>query len=149
MPFFYNEEDYKTLVFLNEASVNVFHKKHARKPVIVVRSSYEHQLGNENTRSNHRAGIKLKKGSIYGKDGLEVYTRDDKNNVKATLAKNSDGYDEKSDEKIVKAFIKKYYKEIERIYDAKPNTKEYEEAINDFLELGKSDKEFIMKKDDK
>lgn len=146
--FFVDDNIFKTLVIIGEASINVT-KKGSRKPVIVIRSSYEHELGDINkTRSRHRAGIKLKKGNVYGKEGLEVFITDEKGNVNPTISKNS-SYDEKRDEKLVIDFIKKYYNEIDRIYNTKPGTKEYEEAINSLLNKGKNDEKYNMKRDDK
>lgn len=143
MPFFYNEEDYKTLVFLDEATINVVDKKYKDKPVIVIRSSYEHQQGNENTRSSHGAAIKLKRGDEYGKNVLEVYTRDKNDRPIPTLPTGKD-FKNKNDRKITVDFVKRYYLEIERIYNAKPNTKEYNDAVDDLL--SKNNGKYIMKR---
>lgn len=148
MGFFVDDNAFKVLTIIGEASVNVT-KKGSRRPVIVVRSSYEHEQGDtDKTRSRHRPGIKLKKGNVYGNEGLEVFTTDEKGNVKATIPENS-SYDEKKDEKLVVDFIKKYHDEIDRIYNSKPGTKEYEDAVNDLLDKGKDDKKYNMKRDDK
>lgn len=148
MGIFINYNDYKILVIIEEASINVT-KKGTRKPIIVIRSSYEHEQGDTNkTRSRHRPGIKLKKGNVYGNDGLEVFTTDEEGNVKATIPENAK-YDENKDKNLVTDFIKKYHKEIDRIYNSKPNTQEYEDAINDLLEKGKTDKKYNMKRDNK
>lgn len=145
MPFFFDYDNFKTIVCIDEAAVNVTSKKYKNKPVIVVRSSYEHELGDSSTsRSRHRPGVKLKNGSVYGPLGLEVFTTDDNGKVGASLPKNSDGFASKNDEKIVTDFIKKYHKEIDRIYNAKPDTQEYEDAINDLL--SKNDGKYIMKR---
>ena len=47
MGFFINSEDFKTIVCLDEAAVNVTDKKYKNKPIIVVRSSYEHEQGDK------------------------------------------------------------------------------------------------------
>ena len=114
------------------------------KPIIVVRSSYEHEQGDSLTsRSRHRPGIKLKGGTVYGDDGLEIFTTDDKGNVGPCLPENSKGFVSKRDKEIVTDFINKYHDEIDRIYDAKPGTQEYDDAVNDLV--NKNDGKYIMK----
>lgn len=143
MAFFINDDYFKIEVLIDE-SVDITSSKYPTKPVIVVRSSYEHEQGDSDTsRSRHRPGIKLKKGSVYGKYGLEVFTTDEDGNVKATPVNNKK-YDDSKDKKIVNDFINKYHEEIDRIYNAKPKSQEYEDAINDLLE--KNDGKYIMRR---
>lgn len=63
MGFFVKDEDYKTIVCLDEAALNVTDKKYRDKPVIAVRSSYEHQQGNSLI-SRSRQGFKNKTDRI-------------------------------------------------------------------------------------
>ena len=49
----------------------------------------------------------------------------------------------KRDKEIVTDFINKYHDEIDRIYDAKPGTQEYDDAVNDLV--SKNDGKYIMK----
>lgn len=151
MGIFYNEDDYKILVILGKESIEEsarITKKGSKKPIIVVRSSYEHEEGDETRRSTHRPGIKLKKGDIYGDYGLEIFTTDEKGNVGATLAPNSE-YNERSDKKFAEDFIKKYHEEIDLIYNAKPTSKEYDDYMNDLENKIKNDKKYKMERNKK
>ena len=144
MGFFVNSENFKTIICLDEAALNVTDKKYKNKPVIIVRSSYEHEEGDSLTsRSRHRPGIKLKNVNVYGEDGLEVFTTDNKGNVGPCLPKNSKGFASKRDKIIVTDFIEKYHDEIDRIYNSKPGTQEYNDAVNDLV--SKNDGNYIMK----
>lgn len=147
MGIYFNADDFKPIVCIDEAAINVTDKKYKNKPVIVIRSSYEHEQGDSSTsRSRHRPGIKLKNGTKYGNNGLEVFTSDEKGNPGACLPKNSKGYASARDKAIVTDFIKLYYNEINRIYNANPETQEYKDAIDDLI--NKNNGKYIMKRKD-
>lgn len=112
MGFFVDESKYKTLVSIDE-SARVTDIKYTNKPIIIVRSSAEHEQGYSDTsRSVHRAGIKVK-GPGYSKYGLEVFTRNGKGEVEATLPPNSEGYQSKRDDLVRKINKDREYR-IER-----------------------------------
>lgn len=138
-------EDLSMITVCLDESMNITDKKYPNKPIIVVRSSYEHEQGDSLiSRSRHIPGIKLKKGSVYGKYGLEVFVDiNDNGNIEISLPENKE-FEDRKDKKIATDFLKTYASEVTRIYNAKPGTKEYENAINDLID--KNNGKYIMRR---
>lgn len=142
------DEDSPILVCIGDSinideSMNITDKKYRDAPIILVRSSYEHEQGDTNTtRSRHRAGIKLIAPG-YDTQGLEVFTTNKNGEVVATLPDNVE-WASKRDRKIATDFIKRYHNEIDIIYNTPPNSLVYKETVLLLKNKIANDKKYIV-----